>query len=186
MHCPKISLNLFMIAFMIVGIFDTSEVFWSLFIYSVSVTYLNVGIASTLIKLGIILANLIIGVITDNNKWFVPAILALIVFSALWILRLNTQNVYIIFVISVASGFMLPFFLIPTFSKFISYARNSQNLPIWLAYREISLKTGGVFSILLALLIPIFTLTAPFLFSAIGSLGFIGVLKKMQHKSANN
>ena len=173
------TLALFVILFFMVGIFDTAEMFWSIFIYSISAKYIIVGLATALIKLGVILANLLTGYLTDAGKWFIPAVVSLIIFSILWLARIYVTDIYWMCLISIAGGFVKPFFLVPTFAKFISFVRHSGRIEDMLMSREISIKAGGSAAIILGLLLPVSILKAPFIIAGGASMGVMALLKKI-------
>ena len=175
----KSTLALFVVLYFIVGIFDTAEMFWSLLIYSVSAKYIFVGLATALIKLGVILANLLTGYLTDAGKWFVPAVVSLILFGILWLTRVYVTDIYWMCLISIAGGFVKPFFLVPTFSKFISFVRHSDRVEDMLMSRELSIKAGGSAAIILGLVLPVTILKAPFIIAGGASICTITLLNKI-------
>ena len=172
----KSSLGLFLFSYALIGLFDTAEVFWALYIYDVSINFFYVGIASTLIQFGIIASNLISGKITDRKKWVTPAIIALLLFAATWILRGNTQHVILIFFVSAMAGLLKPIFSVPIFSNFIMEANASGQPQRWIAWREIMIKVGGLAS---AGAVVIFgnLLVVPFYASALAALVMVRQLR---------
>ncbi len=175
---PGNSLGIFLLSYVLVGIFDTSEIFWSLYIYSVSTAFVKVGISATLIKAGVMAANLITGKIADKEKWFIPAITAVLLFAVLWCGRFFAENTVSLYLLSVTSGFLCPFFLIPVFSKFIYYAKLGDKLASWLIWREVSIKAGGCLVVALAAILPTF-FAGPFFLSAGAAVILGGIMAKM-------
>ena len=170
---------LFLLLYFMVGIFDTAEMFWSLYIYSISAKYAVVGLAAGLVKFGLILANLLTGFLTDAGKWYIPAVISLFFYCMLWLLRAYIIDIYLICFVSIAAGFAKPFFLVPAFSRFINFIRRSGHIDNLLMARELSIKAGGTSAILLGLLIPVSIFKAPFIISGIASISVIYLLKKI-------
>ena len=131
-------------AYVLVGIFDSSELFWSVYIFMISAGYVNVGIAAMLIKAGVMAANLITGAMSDKGRGVRVAVVCAALFGVSWLLRVYAEGAVSMYVLSVAAGFLSPFFVVPVFSKFILEAKQSGELASWLAGREVSLKVGGV------------------------------------------
>ncbi len=175
----KPTFALFVMLYFMVGIFDTAEMFWSLYIYSVSARFVIVGLATGLIKLGVILANLITGTLTDAGRWYIPAVAALIIFGVLWLARVSVTDIYWMCLISIATGFVKPFFLVPAFSKFICFVRRSGQVDDMLMSRELSLKAGGASAIVLSLLLPVSVIKAPFVIAGAASMGVVVLLRKI-------
>lgn len=183
----KSRLFLFLLTFGMIGIFDTTEVFWSIYIYKLSINFFNVGLASTLIQVGILFSNLISGKITELKKWYIPASFALVLFSLSWILRSNTINIEIIFLISILSGLLRPIFTVPIFSNFINDANHFGHPQKWIALREISVKSGGL-SIILVVSIFSNLIISSFYVSALVSILLLKNIKTIynKHLNANN
>lgn len=181
----KSTLILFLLTFGMIGVFDTAEVFWSIYIYKLSINFLNVGIAGSLVQIGILLSNLISGKITQLKKWYIPASLALVLFSLSWIIRPNIINIEVIFLVSGISGLLRPIFTVPIFSNFVIYSNYYHNPPKWIALREISVKSGGL---IMLLFVSIFSniIIAYFYISAFFSIILLRNIKIINSKHLKN
>ena len=179
------TLFLFLSSYAIIGIFDTAEIFWSLYIYEISINFLYVGVASTLIQFGIIASNLLSGKITDKKRWLMPTVVALFIFSVTWILRANIEEVLLIFLISAIAGLLKPLFTVPFFSNFISEANSSGNPQRWIALREIAIKTGGL---ALTGTVALFgnVVALPFYISAVSAIILVRQAKAINQKHLKN
>lgn len=131
-------------AYFIAGIWDSAEVFWALHIFVISATFIDAGLASGLLQLGVILANLVTGWLTDKKRWWIPALVTLGLYGLMWIIRPNLLEPWSIFAISILAGLMRPGFEIPVFTSYLSAAKKSSQLERWLAFREVAIKAGGL------------------------------------------
>ena len=184
LHKERSTLLLFLSSYILIGLFDTAEIFWSLYIYDISINFLYVGIASTLIQFGIIASNLLSGEVTDKKKWLSPTIVALLIFSVTWIIRGNIEDIIIIFLVSAVAGLLKPLITVPFFSNFITEANSFGNPQRWIALREISIKAGGF---VLAGAVALFgnSLVVPFYVSALSAIVLIRQAKAIYQNHIN-
>jgi hypothetical protein len=138
------SLWTYLRAYFIAGVWDSAEVFWALHVFVISATFVDAGLASGLLQLGVILANIITGWLTDKKRWWIPAVITLGLYGLLWMLRPTLLEPWSIFAISIGAGLMRPGFEIPVFTSYLNAAQKSGQLERWLAFREVAIKTGGL------------------------------------------
>ena len=170
--------KLFLPVYVLIGIFNTSEIFWSLYIYDISINFFYVGIATTFIQIGVLFSNLISGKITDKRRWLYPASLALCLFSITWLLRGHIEAPILIFLISGIAGLFNPIFIVPFFSHFIQAANQSGVPQKWIALREIAIKTGG-FILVGVIALGSYPLTLAFYTSSVAGFVLIRLARKV-------
>ncbi len=164
----EVSFWTYLRAYFIAGIWDSSEVFWALHIYVISATIVDAGIASGLLQLGVILANIVTGWLTDKKRWWIPAVVTLGLYGLMWILRPTLLEPWSIFAISIVAGLMRPGFEIPVFTSYLSAAQRSNCLEQWLAFREVAIKVGGLSLVTAVAIAGDFSIT-PFVVSGVAS-----------------
>lgn len=173
---PRLSLPAYLLTYAVTGVCDTAEMLWPLFVYVNTLQYIDVGVVASLLQVGMILANCLVGRRTDSDTWRTPAIIALVGFSALWAIRPFFLQPVSLYAISGLLGFAAVFFNLPLFACFIGDSRGSTRLVQGLAYREVAIKSGGAMSLLVCLFMG--SMIAPFLLaSATAVLLMIPILK---------
>lgn len=179
----KMPLSAFLRAYILAGTWDTAEVFWTIYVFRTSVGLLDVGIVASLIQLGVVLSNLIIGRLSDQHRWWLPAVAALGLYGLFWTGRALTDTPVWIYVLSAGSGILRPMFEIPMFSGFIINAKHSKDFPRWIVMREVAIKSGGIGLVLVASLVPSL-LQFPFICAAITSLLFLEPLSRVSNNKS--
>ncbi|MGK7905872.1 MAG: MFS transporter [Synechococcus sp.] len=151
---PAASFSTFLYSYGLTGIWDTAEVFWALYIFQNSLGLIEVGIAASAIKLGVVVSNLAIGRLTDLKRWWRPAAIALSIYGLLWLGRAVTYSPIWIFSLSAGAGLVRPLFEVPMFSGFMSRAKASADFRRWITLREVAIKMGGTCLVTATVLLP--------------------------------
>jgi len=171
-------LSTFLGAYAVAGVWDTAEVFWALHVYILSATVVDAGVAAGLLQLGVVLANLVTGRLTDQRRWRSAALAALALYCLFWALRPFALAPWAIFALSIAAGFVRPGFEIPVFSGYLTTARRTPDIDRWLVLREVAIKSGGLFLVGGVALLGAPGMT-PFVAAAAGGLLFIFPLNRL-------
>ncbi|WP_177186571.1 MFS transporter [Paenibacillus sp. CF384] len=144
---PIAAIRIYLVSSVLSGFSDTADIFWSLYVFTVSAAFIDVGFVAVFIQFGVLAANLVIGKLTDVRKWLLPALLPLLAYAIIWIIRPYAMAPVSVFTLSAAGGFLVPFFTIPIFANFVQESKRTHNLPVCLVSREVALKGGGAISI---------------------------------------
>ncbi|MBP3966213.1 MFS transporter [Paenibacillus lignilyticus] len=144
---PFAAIRIYLVSSVLSGFSDTADIFWSLYVYTVSAAFIDVGFVAVFIQFGVLGANLVIGKLTDVRKWLLPALLPLLAYAAIWIVRPYAMAPISVFTLSAAGGFLVPFFTIPIFANFVKESKQTHSLSQCLVSREVALKGGGTISI---------------------------------------
>ncbi|SFT18851.1 MFS transporter [Paenibacillus sp. BC26] len=144
---PFAAIRIYLVSSVLSGFSDTADIFWSLYVYTVSAAFIDVGFVAVFIQFGVLGANLVIGKLTDVRKWLLPALLPLLAYAVIWIVRPYAMAPISVFTLSAAGGFLVPFFTIPIFANFVTESKQTHSLSRCLVSREVALKGGGTISI---------------------------------------
>ncbi|WP_173275784.1 MFS transporter [Paenibacillus sp. NEAU-GSW1] len=162
------ALRVYIASSVLSGFNDTADIFWSLYVFSVSAAFIDVGFVAVFIQVGVLCANLLIGKLTDIRKWLLPALLPLLAYAIIWSIRPYAMEPLSVFALSALGGFLAPFFTIPVFANFIKDSKGTNDLAGCLVAREVSIKGGGAVSIVGYLATGL--IHVPFIFASVASL----------------
>lgn len=123
---------------------------FSLYIYYVIGGSFNVGSASSLTSVGMVVLTLLIGRVSDRIERKHLIIIGTIASSLLFFLRIYATTQIEIFLISLFSGLMFMVYYVPFYSFQADMAEDEDVLEFY-AFRELTLGIGKVFCLLVAL-----------------------------------
>jgi len=165
----------FAFSYALTGVCDTASMFWLVYIYINTLEMIDVGYIASVIQIGYCISNYLIGYLIDKKKGDKLAIIGLLTYCCIWIMRPFMITPLPLYLLSVLMGFVAPFFNIYIFAEYLKASKKFNKLEYDLSKRDIMIKTGGT-----ALLITFifFGMMIPFILTGLSSANLFLSIKK--------
>ena len=124
---------------------------WPIFVFSVLVNELSVGLVGTLVGAGTIAFTLIIGkhAHKDNRKLIFKV--GAFLLALVWISKYFAQSEIVIYVLSALAGFFSIMFTVPHLAETYELAKKDKHTDEFIIFRELPVAVGNISMLLLAI-----------------------------------